>query len=75
MLLYRGEFLSDALRNMRVTENEVRAAVRSAGLTNLESTEAVTLETDGSFNVVRLGSGIEASSLASVQGPGGSESA
>ena len=54
MLLYRGEFLSDAMQHARVTEDEVRAAVRSAGLTNLEAAEAVILETDGSFSVVQI---------------------
>lgn len=52
MLLYRGEFLSGALRHARVTEDEVRAAVRAAGLRDLEAVEAVVLETDGSFSVV-----------------------
>lgn len=52
LLLYGGEFLSGALRNVRVTEDEVRATVRSAGLTNLEAVEAVIPETDGSFSVV-----------------------
>jgi uncharacterized membrane protein YcaP (DUF421 family) len=50
MLLYRGEFLSGALRHVRVTEDEVRAAVRAAGLRDLEAVEAVVLETDGSFS-------------------------
>ena len=52
MLLYRGEFLSGALRHARVTEDEVRATVRAAGLRDLEAVEAVVLETDGSFSVV-----------------------
>jgi uncharacterized membrane protein YcaP (DUF421 family) len=52
MLLYRGEFLPDALQHARVTEDEVRAAVRAGGLRDLEAVEAVVLETDGSFSVV-----------------------
>jgi uncharacterized membrane protein YcaP (DUF421 family) len=55
MLLYRGAFLPAALRCARVTEDEVRSAVRSAGLSSLNDAEAVVLETDGSFSVVRRG--------------------
>jgi uncharacterized membrane protein YcaP (DUF421 family) len=47
MLLYRGQVLSAALRRARVTEDEVRAAVRAAGLASLSDVEAVVLETDG----------------------------
>lgn len=67
MLLYRGEFLSGALRSARVTEDEVRAAVRAAGLPDMSGAEAVVLETDASFSVVRRGEGGEASSLSGVK--------
>lgn len=69
MLLYRGEFLAAAMRRARVTEEEVWAAVRSAGLASLGGAEAVVLETDGSFSVVHQGSESGRSSLAGVQGP------
>lgn len=68
LLLYRGEPLPSAMRIARVTEDEVRAAVRSAGLATLEEAEAVVLETDGSFSVVRRGEGD--SSLSDVRRPG-----
>lgn len=69
ILLYRGEFLPMALRHSRVAEDEVRAAVRSAGLASMKEAEAVVLETDGSFSVVRRGSSNESTSLDGVQGP------
>lgn len=72
MLLYRGEFLPAALRRARLTEDEVRAAVRSAGLAFLDEAEAVVLETDGSLSVVRRGPGSGRSSLAAVHGPAAS---
>ena len=68
MLLYCGKFLPAALRQARVTEDEVQAAVRSAGIDSLEQVHAVVLETDGSFSVVRLGEGGNGSSLAGVHG-------
>ena len=69
LLLYRGELLSGALRKARVTEDEVRAAVRSAGRETLEEVDAVVLETDGSFSVVGgSGEGGE-SALSGVERP------
>lgn len=70
LLLYHGKFLPGALRHERVTEDEVRAAVRSAGLTAVEEVEAVVLETDGSFSVVRRGDEAKSSSLNGVKVPG-----
>lgn len=69
MLLYCGEFLSTALRQARVTEDEVRAAVRSAGIDSLDKVHAVVLETDGSFSVVQPDADGNATSLVDVNGP------
>lgn len=52
LLLYRGAVLPDALRRARVTEDELRSAVRGAGVADLSQAKAVVLETDGSFSVV-----------------------
>lgn len=52
VLLLRGELLADAMRRTRVTEGEVRAAVRAAGLESFEDAGAVVLETDASFSVI-----------------------
>lgn len=69
LLLYRGEFLPDALRQARVTEDEIRAAIRTAGLAVLDEAEAVVLETDGSFSVVRRGGSSVFSSLTGIETP------
>jgi uncharacterized membrane protein YcaP (DUF421 family) len=53
MVVRRGELLPTAMRRARITEEDVRAAVRSAGLPDLDDVEAVILETDGSLSVVR----------------------
>ncbi|MBR9981291.1 MAG: DUF421 domain-containing protein [Desulfatitalea sp.] len=66
MLMYRGEFLRAALRQARVTEAEVRAAVRAAGIGSLGQVQAVVLETDGSINVVGADGGGDESSLIGV---------
>lgn len=70
MLAYRGVLLPQALRRARVNEDDIRSAVRSAGLRSLDEAEAVVLETDGSFSVVRRGaSPAEPPSLAGVIRP------
>ena len=53
LLLQNGEFIDRALKSQRVTESEIRAAVRSKGFAALEDVKAVVLETDGSFSVVK----------------------
>ena len=67
MLLYRGEFLTKALREARVTHDEVRAAIRSNGLGCVSEAHAVILETDGSLSVVKKGDSRADSSLEGVR--------
>ena len=69
LLLFRGQFLPDALRRTRLTEEEVRAAVRSQGLPMVEEVEAVVLETDGSLSVIQKADGRQASSLDGIALP------
>lgn len=69
LLLYCGKFLPTALCQARVTEDEIRAAVRSAGVDSLEMVHAVVLETDGSFSVVKQTEHSDSSSLIGVNGP------
>ncbi len=53
LLLFRGRYLDEALRRERVTRDEVRAALRAAGVESPDEADAVVLETDGSFSVLR----------------------
>lgn len=68
LLLFKGSFQEDALARERVTEGEVRAAVRSQGISDLNQVEAVVLETDGSFSVIREVSHRSDSAMVDVQG-------
>lgn len=52
LLMFHGEFLRDALRHERITELEIRSAIRSQGLTGVEDVIAVVLETDGTLTVM-----------------------
>ena len=73
MLLEHGAFLAAAMKKARVTEDEVCAAVRAAGIGPLHQVAAVVLETDGSFSVIkasgdRQGSGRSDKSAAGTAG-------
>lgn len=52
LLLFRGEYQRAAMRRTRVTDEEVRAALRNKGFATLGAAAAVILETDGSFSVI-----------------------
>jgi uncharacterized membrane protein YcaP (DUF421 family) len=68
LLLYRGELQLDALKRERVTQGEIRAAVRAKGLSAIEDVEAIVLETDGSFSVIERLNPRADSALSDVQG-------
>ena len=52
LLVYRGVPRHDAMRQQRVSEEELRAAVRRAGLGRPDDAGGVILETDGTFSVI-----------------------
>jgi uncharacterized membrane protein YcaP (DUF421 family) len=53
-LLRHGRFLDDAMRRERISNDEVLAAIRTAGLDDRERVALVVLETDGTMNVLRI---------------------
>lgn len=75
LLFYQGDFLPQALRRERVTEDEVLAAMRGSGVAHPGNTTAVVLETDGSFTVTQGDNLNQAFSLRSVTVPTGNDSA
>ena len=68
LLLFQGELQHNALRHQRVSKGEVLAALRTNGLGSLEEAEAVILETDGSFSVIKKIKDASASALIDVKG-------
>lgn len=67
LLLRHGECLEEALKEERVTKEELQAAVRGAGIRDLSDVAWVVLETDASLSVIPGGPG-PASALDSVEG-------
>jgi uncharacterized membrane protein YcaP (DUF421 family) len=51
LLLSHGRFLHRAMKKERITEEEVRAAIREQGITRVEDVDAVVVENDGSLTV------------------------
>jgi uncharacterized membrane protein YcaP (DUF421 family) len=52
LLVHDGQFLDDAMRKQRVTREEIRAALRASGKTEVAEVASVVLETDGSLTVI-----------------------
>lgn len=53
LLLYQGELRHDVMQRERIAEGEILATLRANGISTLEEADAVVLETDGSFSVIK----------------------
>jgi uncharacterized membrane protein YcaP (DUF421 family) len=75
LLLSHGRFIPRALKRERITEEEVRAAIRAEGVTSVEDVDAVVLENDGTLTVAwqSKGPGTK-TSLVDATVPGGNRS-
>lgn len=72
LLYFRGRVLHDALRREPVTEAELRTALREHGAGSFDQVEAVVLESNGRFAVVKSGSAGDGSALQDLERPEGS---
>jgi uncharacterized membrane protein YcaP (DUF421 family) len=68
LLLRNGRFLAESMKRVRVTEDEIRAAVRQHGFASLEDVAAVIMETDASLSVIRRDERRSCSALEGVAG-------
>lgn len=68
LLFYQGEFLEDAMRKRRIIKDEIRQIVRSNGYAHVHEVDAVIMETNGNFSVIRnFKNGDSLSALSSIQ--------
>ena|SRR5437868_8121246 len=74
LLFSHGKFIPRALKRERITEGEVRAAIREKGITRVEDVDAVVLENDGSLSVSWESKRPGESSLVDARVPGGERS-
>lgn len=63
LLFYRGEILHETMRRQRVQDSELREAVREHGVGSLDEVEAVVLESNGKFSVIKKKSAGDGSAL------------
>lgn len=68
LLVYRGEFLHDALRDERLTESDLLAALRQSGVGSIADVGAVVLEADASIHVLPRDAGDAGGVLRDVEG-------
>ena len=66
LLFYKGHYLPRALRKSRITEDEVLQMVRSNGAGSMEDVDAIVLETNGNFSVIKKSAKKEMSSIGNV---------
>ena len=55
LLVRDGAYLTDAMREQRVTKKEIEAALRENGTADIAKADCVVLETDGSLSVIQNG--------------------
>jgi uncharacterized membrane protein YcaP (DUF421 family) len=55
MVLWNGEFQRGMMHHEMITEDDVREAIRKAGLASIAKAKAVVLEVDGHLSVIREG--------------------
>lgn len=53
VLLYKGQYIKDALEECRISKEEVIQMIRSEGIGTLDDVEAVVLESNGRFSVIK----------------------
>jgi uncharacterized membrane protein YcaP (DUF421 family) len=75
VVVWDGQLLEDRLRGTNVSADEVRAAVRKAGLRSISEVQVVVLENDGEWSVVaRSDRPTDESALFGLPIPGRSQS-
>jgi len=68
LLFYEGRFVEDAMKREALTEEEVYATVRHAGIDQIEHVKAVVMELNGQISVIKKTTGSGKSSLDEFEG-------
>ncbi len=66
LLAWDGQLIADKLRSERVTDGEIRQAIRSTGHGDISDVGAVVLENDGSLSVIAVADLGDSTALADV---------
>ncbi|WP_182404990.1 DUF421 domain-containing protein [Psychrobacter sp. GP33] len=52
IVFYQGQYLSDAMRAERLTQQELESAMRAEGIRNLNEIEAIVFESDATLTII-----------------------
>nr|MDQ3395998.1 DUF421 domain-containing protein [Bacteroidota bacterium] len=52
LLLYKGQFLKEEMKEQRITELELISKIRQKGFGSIEEIDAIVLETDSSVSII-----------------------
>jgi uncharacterized membrane protein YcaP (DUF421 family) len=66
LVLRDGQLLEQAIRQQRLTDSEVRQAIRATGIGDVTAVAAVVLESDGTLSVISRDSAGDGSALADL---------
>jgi uncharacterized membrane protein YcaP (DUF421 family) len=70
LVVWDGQLLEDRLKEISTSADEVRAAVRRAGLVSLSQVQTVVLENDGDWSVIPRSRAADLSALDGLDVPG-----
>jgi uncharacterized membrane protein YcaP (DUF421 family) len=70
LVVWEGKLIEDRLKQIDTSADEVRAAIRQAGLLSISDAQAVVLENDGAWSVMRRGESKDLSALDGLDIPG-----
>jgi len=55
LVVHRGQLLADAMREERLTEEEILSVIRQHGFASVQNVDQVVMETDGTLSVIGRG--------------------
>ncbi len=69
LVVWDGKLLTDRMRDINVTPDEVRAAIRRAGMISMSQVQAVVLENDGEWSVMGRSDAADLSTMVGLEIP------
>jgi uncharacterized membrane protein YcaP (DUF421 family) len=68
LVVWDGKLIEDRLKEIDASADEVRAAVRQAGLLSIDDVQAVVLENDGAWSVMQRGDETDPETMSALDG-------
>jgi uncharacterized membrane protein YcaP (DUF421 family) len=68
VVVWDGKLIEDRLKKLDASPDEVRAAVRQAGILSIDAVQAVVLENDGAWSVMQRGEETDPEKMSALDG-------